>query len=68
MPNPKQTPEEMALYEAINAVYIYRTKLLSDCPENQRQQIADAYRFSATKYNSNDSVHVSITPDTLDLV
>jgi len=68
MPNPKQTPEEIALYEAMNAVYVYRSKLLSEFPETQRQQIADAYRFSATRYNSNESVHVPITPDTLEII
>lgn len=68
MPNVKQTPEEIALYEAMNAVYVYRSKLLSDFPANKQQQIADAYRFSATRFNSNDTVHVPMTPDTLDII
>ena len=68
MPNPKQTPEEIALNEAIKEVYIYRSKLLSDFPANKQQQIADAYRFSATRYNSNETVYVPITQDTLDIL
>jgi hypothetical protein len=68
MPNLKLTDDEIALYEAINAVFIYGVKSLLDYPEDQRQKIVDAYRFSATRYNSNQSVHVPFTPDTLDII
>lgn len=68
MPNPRQDQDRMELTQAVNEVFIFKTKSLLDYPPEYRQTICDAYRFSATRYDSGDETKVSVTTDTLDII
>ena len=68
MPNVKQTPEKIQLDQDVQDVFVLGVKKASDFPEPYRKKLIDTYRFSATRYNSDEIVNVSTSPDTLDIM
>lgn len=69
MPNPIQYADITQKEQDCRDIWTFRTKKLSDFPDlDYQQELKDYYRFSATKFNSNDETTVNRTPDTLDIV
>ena len=68
MPNPVEPLDKIQKDKDVHDVFIYRIKSLSDFPLEYQKILKDSYRFSATRYNSDEEVHVNRTPDTLDIV
>ena len=68
MPNPVRDPERQKFDDDVRDVFVLGIKRASDFPEPYRQLLIDAYRFSATKFNSSEEVDVNRTPDTLDII
>ena len=68
MPNPKQEDDRVQLDKDVNDVFVLGIKKASDFPEPYRQKIIDAYRFSATRYNSDETAKVFVSPQTLDIM
>jgi hypothetical protein len=61
-------PDILALDIAVKEVFVLGIKKLDDYPPDYQQKMITYYRFSATRFNSSETVHVSITPDTLDII
>ena len=68
MPNPKQEPEKIQLDQDVNDVFVLGIKKASDFPEPYRQKLIDTYRFSATRYNSDEEANSQVSPETLDII
>ena len=68
MPNPRQDDDRIKLAKDVNDVFVLGIKKPSDFDEPYRTLLINAYRFSATRYNSGDETYVPITPDTLDII
>ena len=68
MPNPVQDPDRKQLDDDVRDVFVLGIKKASDFPEPYRQLVIDAYRFSATRFNSDEDVPINRTTDTLDIV
>ena len=68
MSNPKQFDDRIQLDKDVKDVFVLGVKKASDFPEPYRQKLVDAYRFSATWFNSDEEVSVNRTPDTLDII
>jgi hypothetical protein len=63
-----QPPDMIALEQAVRDVFVLGTKSITDYPPDYQQRMITFYRFSATRFESSQTVHVSITPDTLDII
>lgn len=68
MPNPVEPPDKIQLDQDVYDVFIGCTKSISSFPEAYQEKLKVTYRFSATRFNSNDETKVNRTPDTLDIV
>jgi hypothetical protein len=61
-------PGKIRLWDNVNAVFLDKTKKITDfCPEYQ-EILKNAYRFSAVKYNSKIGFKANRTNDTMDIV
>jgi len=68
MPFPKVSQEKVQLEEDIIAVFVRRTRSLSDFPSDYQTKLRDSYRFSAWRYRTNKPIIAMRTRDTLDIV
>lgn len=68
MPSPRRDEDRVQLDQDVNDVFVLGIKKASDFDEPYRQTIIDAYRFSATRYNSDEESNANISPDTLDII
>jgi hypothetical protein len=69
MPNPIQYSDITQKEQDCRDIWAFKTKKLTDFPDPvYQQELKDFYRFSATRFNSDEEVNVNRTPDTLDIV
>lgn len=68
MPTPKRDVERAQYEQDIEDVFVLGIKKPSDFEEPYRQLIIDGYRFSATKFGSNEETNVPTIPETLDII
>lgn len=68
MPNPRQNDDRIQMDKDVRDVFVFGIKRPSDFPEPYRQKLIDAYRFSATRFNSDEEAHINRTMETLDIV
>jgi hypothetical protein len=68
MPNPLDFPDQIQIQKDVNDVFVTGVRKISDFPLPYQELLKEAYRFSATRYNSNVETHVNCTLDTLDII
>lgn len=68
MPNPVEPAEKTQLEQDMYDVFVGHTKSINDFPPEYQEQLKASYRFSATRYNSDEEVLVNRTADTLDII
>jgi hypothetical protein len=68
MPNPKQEPDRIQIDKDVNDVFVLGVRRITEFPPSYQTTLVNAYRFSATRFNSDEEVEVNRTPDTLDIV
>jgi hypothetical protein len=61
-------PGKIELWDDVNAVFLDRTKKITDFSPEYQEIIKNAYRFSAVKYNSKIGFVANRTTDTLDII
>jgi hypothetical protein len=68
MPNPVETPEKKQLDKDVNDVFVTGIRKLSEFPADYQEILKASYRFSATRYDSDEEIDVNRTSDTLDII
>jgi hypothetical protein len=61
-------PKISKMWDDVNAVFLDRTKKITDFPPEYQEILRNTYRFSATFYNSKYGWKALRTKDTLDIV